>query len=79
MEHDEIMRAAVTIAAAFIHNGDIRHDENLRDDGSSHTQERVTLLLIQMYRAIEEASFEARQASWVDRMKGNAPDPSGTS
>ena len=77
MTHDELMTHAVTLAAAFIQNGDQRHDGNYRDDGSSETHERVTLLLIQMYRAVSEASFEAQQAPWAKRLKGDLPDPTG--
>ncbi|WP_306603877.1 hypothetical protein [Azonexus sp.] len=77
MEHEKMMEHATTLAAAFIANGDLRHRRNFRDDGSSETHEQVTLLLIQMYRAVEEASFEARQTSWAKRMKGEIPDPTG--
>ncbi|MFN4325201.1 MAG: hypothetical protein ACK4FP_04875 [Azonexus sp.] len=77
MEHEQLMQHAVTLAAAFIQNGDLRHRRNFRDDKSSETHEQTTLLIIQMYRAVEEASFEARQSSWTARMKGEIPDPSG--
>lgn len=77
MEHKQLMEHATALAAAFIQNGDFRHNGNLQDDGTSETHERTTLLLIQMYRAVEEASFEARQISWAARRKGNVEDPSG--
>lgn len=77
MEHEQLMQHATTLAAAFIQNGDFRHNKNLQDDGTSETHERMTLLLIQMYRAVEEASFEARQVSWAARRKGHAEDPTG--
>lgn len=78
MEHDALLEQAVTLAAAFIQNGDLRHNGNFRDDGSSTSHEQVTLLVIQMYRAVAEAAFEARQASWAARLKGDLPDPLGT-
>lgn len=65
MDHQALMAHAVTLAAAFIQNGDLRHNHNFRDDGGSVTHEQVTLLLIQMYRATAEASLEAQQASWA--------------
>lgn len=77
MTHEQLMAHAVTLAAAFIQNGDQRHCRNYQDDGTSVTHERVTLLVIQMYRAVEEASFEARQTSWAARNKGKIPDPAG--
>lgn len=75
MKHEELMAHAVTLAAAFIQNGDLRHNHNFRDDGSSESHDQVQLLVIQMYRAVAEASFEARQASWAARLQhqpGNA-------
>ena len=77
MNHEDIMKKAVSLTAAFIQNGDLRHDHNYRDDGSSVTHEKVTNLLIQMCRAVEEASFEAQQTSWAKRSKGDLPDPQG--
>lgn len=79
MKHEELMSHAVQLASAFIKNGDMRHDRNYQDDGSSVTHEQVTLLVVQMYRAVEEASFEALQTSWAARNKGKLPDPSGRS
>lgn len=79
MEHEEIMRGAITMAAAFIHNGDVRHDNNFRNDRSGDTQEIVTMLLVQMYRTIQDAAHETQQASWADRMIGNDPHPDGSS
>lgn len=71
MNHEILMQHAVTLAAAFIQNGDLRHDHNFRDDGSSITHDFAGLLVIQMYRAVAEASFEAQQASWAARsMRG---------
>ncbi len=78
MEHEKLLEHATRLAAAFIQNGDLRHDDNFRDDGSSITQEQVALLVIQMYRAVAEASFEARQAPWAKRATGEAPDPQGS-
>lgn len=77
MDHDQLMAHAVRLAAAFIQNGDLRHCGNYRDDGSSTTQEFVGLLVIQMYRSVQEASFEAQQTSWAKRLKGDLPDPVG--
>lgn len=77
MEHKELMQHAVSLASAFITNGDLRHDENFRDDGGSSTQEQVMLLVVQMYRAVQEASMEALQPSWAARSMGKIPDPSG--
>ena len=38
MEHEQLMQHATTLAAAFIQNGDFRHNGNLQDDGTSgHT------------------------------------------
>jgi hypothetical protein len=64
-EHREFLSHAVALACAFIENGDLRHDGNYRDDKTGTTQEQVTLLLIQMYRCVAEASFEARQFPWA--------------
>lgn len=77
MEHEQLMEHATRLAAAFIQNGDLRHRRNFQDDGTSESHEQVTLLLIQMYRAVEEASFEARQTSWAARRKGHIEDPTG--
>ena len=75
MEHEALMQHAVALASAFIQNGDVRHDENFKDDGSSNAHDQVRLLVIQMYRAVAEASFQAQQASWAARPQhapGNA-------
>lgn len=61
MTHELLMQHAVALAQAFVVNGDLRHDGCFVDDGRSNTQEQVRLLLIQMYRAVEHASFEGRQ------------------
>jgi hypothetical protein len=65
MTHEEMMNHAVTLSAAFIQNGDLRHSGNFRDDGSADIQEQVGLLVIQMYRAIKEASSEAQNDPWA--------------
>lgn len=78
MEHEQLMNHAVQLATAFIQNGDLRHDHNFHDDGSSMAHDKVSLLVIQMYRAVAEASFETQQPSWTARMKGDHPDPSGS-
>ncbi len=78
MKHEELMQHAVMLATAFIQNGDFRHSHNLRDDGSSPIQEQIGLLVIQMYRSVAEASFEAQQASWAARLRGQVPDISGS-
>jgi hypothetical protein len=76
MKHEEIMVHAVTLAAAFIQNGDLRHDHNFRDDHSSMSQEKVSLLVTQMYRSVAESSFQTQESqSWAanpDPEHGNA-------
>lgn len=77
MNHETLMQHAVTLAAAFIRNGDLRHNRNFRDDGSSDSHEQVTLLVIQMYRAAAEASLEAQQSSWAARDLRGEDEPCG--
>ncbi len=78
MNHETLMQHAVTLASAFVKNGDLRHNGNFRDDGSSHTHEQVTLLVIQMYRAVAEASLDAPQSSWAARALRGEEEPSGS-
>lgn len=49
MDTDATFAHAVTLAAAFIANGDLRHDRNWRDADTEVT-EQVMLLLMQMHR-----------------------------
>ena len=74
MTHEKRMEHAVKLSAAFIQNRDLRHCGNFKDDGSANIQDQVALLVIQMYRAVEEASFEAQQTSWAKRAKGELPE-----
>lgn len=61
MDHDSKMKLAVQLATAFIQNGDRRHDHNYRDDNTSEAQDRVTLLINQMYRCVTDAEIMAKQ------------------